>query len=271
MRGFARLTVCLLVVACSAPMALAQFPKIKLPKGIPGKSNPAPNPVQRPRAGTPGVVSMSVEELTSGKSSDVILTVQNFALEDGAGVADGDKVKLPGGIELQGYGACRNLTKVSAKAPDKIMFTVNPASGSSSCDIGAHSDSSGYLNARFHIVDAEAARQKADAERQQKEMLEQQRKAYGVDKANFGKAWAVQLGSQKDTWTYVGEDGNGMMRTFKNSKGDQVKLIYFNGTVQIQIADSCVLQGQMEGNQASGSVMQCPGMSMGDRWTASIK
>jgi hypothetical protein len=48
-------------------------------------------------------------------------------------------------------------------------------------------------------------------------------------------------------------------------------MVYFNGTVQIQIADNCVLQGQMEGTQASGSVMQCPGMSMGDRWSASIK
>jgi hypothetical protein len=268
-----RLGVLVLSLSCVSSAAFAQFPKIKIPKGIPGKPTPSDptGQVQRARAGTPGVVSMTPSELTSGKSSEITLTVSNFTLQDGTGTANGDKVALPGGVVIQGYGVCRNLTNVSATAPDKIKFTINPASGSTSCNVGLHSDNSGYLDARFNIIDAEAARQKEAAEKQQRDMMEQQRKAYGVDKANFGKLWAVKLGNKSDTWTYVGEESNGMARSYKTSAGDKVQVIYYNGNVQIQVANNCILQGQMEGNEVNGMVMQCPGMQMGDRWSATIK
>lgn len=272
-----RLSVCALGVAVLAPAAFAQFPKIKIPKGLPGKPNPttsapsSPGDVSRGRHGTPGLVSMTPEELTSGKPSEVNLTVNNFVVSDGTGSVNGDKVTLPGGIELQGYGVCRNLTNVSSTAPDKIKFTINPATGSTSCNVGIHSSSYGYIDARFKVIDAEAANRKAAAEKQQRDMMDQQRKSMGIDKANFGKLWSVKLGSKSDTWTYVGEENNGMSRSFKTASGDKVQMMYYNGTVQIQIANNCVMQGQMEGSQASGMIVQCPGMQMGDRWSATIK
>lgn len=269
-----RALVLVLLSVFFTTFAAAQFPKIKLPK----PSNPLDKvkeqtQPQRQRAGTPEVVSALPDTLTSGKSSEVEITFNNFPVQDGTATAKNGVFTLPGEIELQAHGVCQNLTNVRAQAPNKILFTVTPTAGGASCNVALHSRSAGYADAHFKVIDTETARRKEEAEKAQRDALDQQKKAMGIDKANFGKLWTVSLpGGKKDTWTFVGEQSNGMAREFKNAAGEKVMMMYFNGMVQVQVAGNCVMTGTMANNRIQGGhIIQCPGMSMNDPWSAVIK
>lgn len=269
-----RALVLVLLSACFTTFAAAQFPKVKIPK----PSNPLDKmkeqtQPQRQRAGTPEVVSALPDTLTSGKTADVELTLNNFPVQDGTATAKDGTFTLPGGIEMQGHGVCQNLTNVHAQAPNKIKFTITPTAGGTSCNVGLHARSAGYVDAYFKVIDTETARRKEEAEKMQRDAMDQQKKAMGIDKANFGKVWNVSLpGGKKDTWTYVGDQSNGMMKEFKNAAGEKVMMMYYNGMVQIQVAGNCVMTGTLANNRVQGGhVIQCPGMSMNDPWSAVVQ
>ncbi len=279
-----RLLMLLLCVTLIASPAVAQFPKIKLPKKpeLPKKSDPLE--VTRKAAPTPEATA-SLEKMVAGRATEVMLTLKNAEISAVLGIEGFSNCKV-----LKWEPAPPNQLKVTIQGEGGAPLDANPNTktytATSFCrgevrlkpkpalwevrllpDPDAAAKEAASKQPATPAVDPETA---ALAQRAQADYMQKMAASEAEAPGKLGKEWQVEFpGGKKETWTLARADGS--QATFKTPSGE-VRVAYIMGTIAVEMSKDCALMGTLKDGKIAGQVMgrTCPWQMM-SAWSAVVK